>query len=434
MMATARIFDPAGPTSSFFFDTAPPNAMSSSPTKLAFQALILSGSFAGRTATIEWLGSFNLAAETGTVTAMRELVDGKLCFSFAIDTPIPLDDLFGGLDAVFAGGFRFIGNRFQNHMAGDLGHDTLLGAAGNDTLLGGAGNDALYGGPGQDRLVGEAGNDLVAGGAHPDTVFGGLGHDVLDGRDTSIDRLLGGPGNDRYLEFANHQGEDVIAERAGEGYDVVLSFSQGYQLPGNVEELRMVGAYDNTRNANGNNQHNVIVGSTGRDFINAFGGNDRLGAGDGDDMLTGFLGNDILAGGAGNDELWDFYGNNVLSGGAGNDSLEAGGGKDRLAGGADADRFIFATVEAAGFGAARDLVTDFVSGTDKVVLEFMDANAIQAQDQDFAFIGSAAFSGTPGEVRFSNGILFGNTDADPLAEFTLQLAGVTSLAAADLVL
>ena len=47
--------------------------------------------------------------------------------------------------------------------------------------------------------------------------------------------------------------------------------------------------------------------------------------------------------------------------------------------------------------------------------------------------GAAAFSAA-GQLRFASGFLYGSTDADPLAEFALQLAGVSSLAATDLLL
>jgi serralysin len=39
-----------------------------------------------------------------------------------------------------------------------------------------------------------------------------------------------------------------------------------------------------------------------------------------------------------------------------------------------------------------------------------------------------------GQLRFVDGVLYGNTDTDRKAEFVIVLAGVTELSAADLVL
>jgi Ca2+-binding RTX toxin-like protein len=88
-----------------------------------------------------------------------------------------------------------------------------------------------------------------------------------------------------------------------------------------------------------------------------------LDAGDGDDALalagwknwTRFTaslgdGDDLVSiTGAGADSI---------DGGAGNDRIDAGGGNDRLAGGAGQDVFVFRA------GSGRDLVSDFLPGTD----------------------------------------------------------------------
>ncbi|MFN6466012.1 MAG: calcium-binding protein [Nostoc sp. DedVER02] len=94
--------------------------------------------------------------------------------------------------------------------------------------------------------------------------------------------------------------------------------------------------------------------------------------GAGDDTLNGGGGNDILLGGQGNDRLNGDAGNDILYGGLGNDALNGGAGNDTLIGGAGSDRFIFnsgqqftqANAELVGV----DTITDFVRGTDKIVL------------------------------------------------------------------
>jgi len=77
----------------------------------------------------------------------------------------------------------------------------------------------------------------------------------------------------------------------------------------------------------------------------------------GDDEITGYLGSESLAGLAGND---------TIAGGAGNDTLSGGDGTDRLTGGSGADRFVFDTADAL---VHADLITDFVSGVDRIALK-----------------------------------------------------------------
>nr|WP_176649635.1 hypothetical protein [Duganella sp. SG902] len=78
-----------------------------------------------------------------------------------------------------------------------------------------------------------------------------------------------------------------------------------------------------------------------------------LTGGGGNDALNGLAGNDTLTGNAGNDKLLGGDGNDVLAGGDGNDTLTGGNG---------ADSFVLAAKTGV------DVVTDFVSGTDKLAL------------------------------------------------------------------
>jgi Ca2+-binding RTX toxin-like protein len=124
------------------------------------------------------------------------------------------------------------------------------------------------------------------------------------------------------------------------------------------------------------------------DVLEGFAGADTMDGGAGDDWLLAGSGNDSLTGGTGNDTLDGQYGNDTLLGGDGNDLLESGAGADRLTGGAGADEFHFSAddfyaVTRSLTAADADVITDFTSGTDRLVLVFFGSNS-------FGFSGLSA--------------------------------------------
>jgi Ca2+-binding RTX toxin-like protein len=139
-------------------------------------------------------------------------------------------------------------------------------------------------------------------------------------------------------------------------------------------------------------------------------------------------GNLILFGGGGHD---------VLFGGDGTDLLIGGGGADALTGGAGADTFRYdsASDSVAGF---EDLIGDFQSGVDKFDLTRVDANSNAAGDQAFTWIGSAAFSGSAGELRTyeSSGYrwIAGDTDGDGDGDLVIALQPGAPLVQGDFLL
>ena len=145
--------------------------------------------------------------------------------------------------------------------------------------------------------------------------------------------------------------------------------------------------------------------------------------GSGNDTLTGNTANNRLEGGAGADRL---------SGGAGNDTLVGGAGADNLTGGAGRDLFDFNALGELGLGGQRDLITDFKRDEDKIDLSSIDARPDQTGDQKFAWV--TAFTITPGQVRFANGIVYLNTDRDTAAEYEIALTGIKTLADSDFLL
>ncbi|HEX9955586.1 MAG TPA: M10 family metallopeptidase C-terminal domain-containing protein, partial [Allosphingosinicella sp.] len=129
-------------------------------------------------------------------------------------------------------------------------------------------------------------------------------------------------------------------------------------------------------------------------------------SGSGNDTLTGNDADNRLSAGAGND---------TLLGGAGNDVLIGGGGTDTLTGGAGKDTFFFAAGDS-GIGFARDSITDFERGTDKI--EIAGASS---------FVGSYGFTGTAGEVRYSTSsdatVIEYDANGDRIVDYPIVLQG-----------
>ena len=214
----------------------------------------------------------------------------------------------------------------------------------------------------------------------------------------------------------------------------------------------------------------TISGLDGADRIFGAAGNDTLNGNAGSDVLEGGTGNDRLNGGTGIDTA--YYGGSTaiiadLSGatdtvhrGGETDTLTGiegivgtrapdtfrgddganwfmgGDGKDLYTGGGGRDTFDFNTVNDSRVGAsARDVITDFTHGTDKVDLSSIDADTTRPGDQAFHWVSSAAFTGAPGELGFftsgANTVIQASNDGDTVGELQIQLTGHPSLSASD---
>jgi Ca2+-binding RTX toxin-like protein len=157
----------------------------------------------------------------------------------------------------------------------------------------------------------------------------------------------------------------------------------------------------------------------------ALAGADRFQLSQSADRMRGFGGNDLMAGNGGND---------VLIGDGGNDTLMGGAGQDTLAGKVGADVFDYDRVTDSR-GAAADVILDFQRGIDHIDLSGIDANTATAGNSAFkGFINAGATFSRAGQLKFVDGVLYGNTDADAGAEFAIALTGVAALATSDLVL
>lgn len=192
------------------------------------------------------------------------------------------------------------------------------------------------------------------------------------------DTLEGGGGNDTYV--INR--DDVIIEAAGGGRDLVQS-SITHRLVANVEDLELTGTAK--LNGTGNTANNKMTGNAGNNKLSGLGGNDFLSGGQGNDVLVGGTGRDILVGGGGN------------------------------------DTFDFNALSELGLGTTRDTIRGW-DGGDVIDLRTIDANRTLAGDQAFTFRGSNAFTAS-GQVRYENGVLQFNTDADAAVDFEIVITG-----------
>jgi Ca2+-binding RTX toxin-like protein len=122
------------------------------------------------------------------------------------------------------------------------------------------------------------------------------------------------------------------------------------------------------------------------------------------------------------------------------DTLVGGLGGDTLTGGLGNDVFKYTSVtESTASETNRDTITDFQLGLDRLDLGAIDANSLIALDQAFSFLGNSATFTNAGQLRYQvsgdNLLLFGNIDANfATSEFELQLSGLASIGASDIIL
>lgn len=358
-------------------------------------------------------------------------------------------------------------NKLHDRLTGTGGFDQIYGYGGDDVIEGGAGGDQIFGGDGVDTASyqsssaaveinlnatlqhgGDAEGDTlnsienVIGSSHGDRITGnGLANRLEGGR--GLDTLNGEAGND-WL-FGGFDGQaDII--NGGLGIDTV-DYSAGrggmtITLAGSTDGSAVLNAMTSVVNtAYGpitvyqpavtedvlRNVENVI-GTAADDHITGNGSSNRLEGGAGDDVIEGGGGSDTILSGLGEDELW---------------------------GGAGADTFVFKSYQDSGStnvllsnGGVNmtshgiDTIQDFEAGLDHIDLSGIDANVNQAGDQAFHWVDeltgqagelmlfSPATIGGNGSSGYTNENwvrLYGDTNGDAIADFTLAVVGNVSL-------
>lgn len=342
----------------------------------------------------------------GTVTELRHFgSDGKFAGRMTeLDLPVAAvvtalergfmqSDILAGNDTLVArtrAGGAVVNDRLEAGAGGDI----IYGGSGNDRLIGdthlnASGDDVLYGGSGDDRFYGAGGNDAFFGGRGTDlAVFPALFRDLAIASDgsggytvttrygvttlKSVERI---GADDGILERTASGGWRRISSTPGMARAMPWSVKKGY---GGNDTLRFDGFAEE---AFWNHGIGIGLGGNGDDYLLFWGFNHDglLKGGDGDDFIeihTGWHGKVRAYGGSGNDHLAVYYnGSHYLDGGAGDDLIEAGFGDDSLVGGPGSDTFVFPVRVSEELAAAGDeisfgddLITDFVIGTDRIIL------------------------------------------------------------------
>lgn len=180
------------------------------------------------------------------------------------------------------------------------------------------GNDGfLQGGPGTDRLfaiesvTSGGGKDVLLGNRSDNTLQGDWGHDLVKGRGGD-DRLI----FSQRARLYGGSGDDQLSFRArviygGPGFDVMVGFLPPWEVYPLVVDLARRTAYmphfdittelHSVEGTHGSEEDDVLRGDAGLNLILAGPGDDALFGRQGDDQLDGGRGNDSAAGGRGDD-------------------------------------------------------------------------------------------------------------------------------------
>ncbi len=319
-----------------------------------------------------------------------------------------------------------VGTIRDDLLGGSKGYDLLQGREGNDRIAGNGGLDSVSGGAGSDRFYLENNADskdiIVDFNPNEDFIFvraadfNGLAPNAF----ISADQFTTGTGattaNQRII-YNQSTGElfyDADGSGGGAQVQIATLLSNptlgaeriyAYQdenaapsNPSNPNPINLNPPSGNPTNPNiGTPGNDTMTGGTGNDSMTGGGGDDQLFGGMGDDAIFGGEGIDLVSGNQGNDAINGNQGNDIVRGGKGDDivrggkdndmvygdlgndrvfgdngddTVTGGGGNDSVTGGLGSDRFLFDTntvFSADSMGI--DILTDFVAGTDKIVLD-----------------------------------------------------------------
>ncbi len=278
---------------------------------------------------------------------------------------------------------------------GGAGADHIRSDADYSSVNGGAGNDYIYNQNSYVTLTGNDGDDTLYsnyGSKMKNLVFdGGAGNDYITVYSTNS-TINGGKDNDR-IYFYGSAKNNIIQYEEGDGNDTIYGY-------GTTDSLKITGDYKLTRK--GTTEVLISVGSGSMllsnftaDTLNINGKQVsvpislpsalpkgyKYGTAAKNSTDTKILTASVVSAAA-NVDLNETYGNsvitldaskvtvasslignsksNLIKGGRGADTITGGSGNDTLSGGAGKDIFIYSS--------GNDLITDYVVGQDKIVL------------------------------------------------------------------
>ena len=229
---------------------------------------------------------------------------------------------------------------------GTLNFYLEIGGTGADTL-----DASIPNAQSQSALYGVGGNDTLTGGSTYTDLFGGNGNDIIN-MGSGGGRADGGAGADTITAGAGFDTLDYSQSSAG----ITIDLQSGAAgIGGDAQGDIISGQFESVF---GSNSVDTITGSSNGESIYGLSGDDVINGGDGDDVLIGNGGMDTLTGGNGNDtfQYYEYSFDNAMA----------------------------------------DTITDFAIG-DRIEMQQGDINGTSLVP---IFIGTAAFSGVSGEMRY----------------------------------
>ncbi len=287
-------------------------------------------------------------------------------------------------------GIFIIGNSSANEIIGGKGNDTIKSLAGDDVLTGGAGKDLFIYKKGNDTIIDYTeGEDKI----QLDSSLSLANATVNSYTDTG--ELVFDFGQNNTLTINNgikvvkqKKVEKIVAQKItiidGDGQSSTRTYTmENIKLtnkdsetfdaskPVNSSIIKI-----NASNRNkptyiiGNDNNNVITGSSKSDSIVAGNKSSTLNGGDGNDSIFGSIEEDYLTGGKGID---------TINGNAGDDTIVGGAGADILYGGTGSDTFVYTA------GDGNDVIMDYDVGDIIKLGKKTNVKKAVAKDNDFVF-------------------------------------------------
>ncbi|NIJ19677.1 Ca2+-binding RTX toxin-like protein [Sphingomonas naasensis] len=328
---------------------------------------------------------------------------------------------------------NIIGTEAADALQGTTGDDVISALGDGDTISITAGHDSIDGGTGSDSLFLYSPNVALAGGPRSYTITGSRffdGSGTIDTSFTAIESI--------YLTDTGTAG--VTIDASASGLWLTLSLAAGiHNVTGGTsdDDFSIKGGWGSVDGGTGNdwltltvnaavNGGTVTATQSGGATIWSRAGGESLTTRNIEMMLFAAIGGGLRvdASGAAGPVRFEQTGfADSFVGTASDDMVTTGtsaaGAGDVLTGGGGADTYYFKSF--AGFRGAT--ITDFAE-QDEISLLAVPATPY--------FIGTAAFSGRAGEIRFVRGasetLLIGDADGDGIGESTLTLSGSFQLA------